>query len=83
MLGRKVGFDLSASEVDSLIALRSVEEMEEANTTALLDVLSGKAVLAVKGKEERKKTLQQVEIILRLQLAVQIEELLSRISPII
>lgn len=54
--------------------------MEEANATALLDILSGKAALAVKGKEERKKTLQQVGMI---QFVVQIVELLSRTSPII
>lgn len=37
-----------------------VEEMEEANASALFETLSAKAVSVVKGKEERKQKLQQV-----------------------
>jgi hypothetical protein len=35
--------------------------MEEANATALLETLYAKSVLIVKGKDERKKKLQQVK----------------------
>jgi hypothetical protein len=39
-----------------------VEDMEESNATALFETLYAKEVLVVKGRDERKKKLQQVEI---------------------
>jgi hypothetical protein len=43
-----------------------VEDMEEPNATALFENLYAKEVLVVKGRDERKKKLQHVEIFILL-----------------
>ena len=47
---------------DEKLAFCLVEDMEEANASALFEMLCVKGVSVVKGKDERKRKLLQVEI---------------------